>query len=103
MLGNALEKTEGVDLIRFTWRSALTAKYDVFHFHWPEALLDGRSPARRWGKQLAFRMLLIRLRITRIPIVRTVHNMNLPTGLKPRVVRLLEAVGRSDDVPDPLE
>lgn len=81
MLGESLEQTPGVVLLRFSWRDALTAKYDVIHFHWPEALLDGRTWYTRRGKDLAFFLLLLRIRLRRVAVVRTVHNLDLPQGL----------------------
>ena len=64
-----------VELGWFTWKGALTGSYDVLHVHWPERLT--RSP-QRWkqpGVRLAFCILLLRLRLTRTPIVRTEHNV----------------------------
>lgn len=73
-LSRALSADTGIDMHHFSWREALTGDYDVFHVHWPDALLDGRSPLRRAGKRAAAALLLARLRARRIPIVRTVHN-----------------------------
>ena len=59
----------------FTWKGALTGSYDVLHVHWPERMT--RSP-QRWKQpfvRLAFCVLLLRLRLTRTPIVRTEHNV----------------------------
>lgn len=81
MLGESLESTPGLRLLRFSWKKALTAKYDVIHFHWPEALLDGSTWLRRLGKDLAFALLLLRIRAQKIAVVRTVHNLDLPEGL----------------------
>lgn len=81
MLGQSLEDTPGVRLLRFSWKAALTAKYDVIHFHWPEALLDGRTWYTRRGKEAAFFLLLLKIRFRRIAVVRTVHNLELPRGL----------------------
>lgn len=81
MLGQSLENTPGVSLLRFSWNAALTAKYDVFHFHWPEALLDGRTWYTRCGKDAAFFLLLLRIRLSKIAVVRTVHNLELPRDL----------------------
>lgn len=61
----------------FSWRRALTEQYDVFHAHWPEALLHGTTPARSRLRRVLFRALLLRLRLTRhrVAVVRTVHNL----------------------------
>ena len=65
------------EVLGFTWRRALTAPYDVFHVHWPEALLHGTTAGRSRGKRLLFRVLLLRLwwRRHRTAVVRTVHNV----------------------------
>lgn len=81
MLGESLENTPGLSLLRFSWKAALTEKYDVFHFHWPEALLDGKTWYTRLGKEAAFFLLLTRIRLQKIAVVRTVHNLELPQGL----------------------
>ncbi|RFA08331.1 hypothetical protein B7R54_03145 [Subtercola boreus] len=59
----------------FSWRTALKADYDVFHMHWPEYLLRGSSFPTRMAKRVAFAALLVRLRLKRIPVVRTAHNL----------------------------
>lgn len=65
-------------VLGFSWRRALTERYDVFHAHWPEALLHGTTPARSRARRLLFRALLLRLRLTRhqVAVVRTVHNLH---------------------------
>jgi beta-1,4-mannosyltransferase len=64
-------------VLGFSWRRALTEQYDVFHAHWPEALLHGTTPARSRARRVLFRALLLRLRLARrqIAVVRTVHNL----------------------------
>lgn len=78
MLGEALEHTPGIDLVRFSWRAALIGRYHVLHLHWPETLLGGSTPWRSRGKQAAFLLALLRARLTGKAIVRTVHNLDLP-------------------------
>ena len=74
-LMKASSSSDVVDLF-FSWRIALTGKYDVVHLHWPEALLrDPRRP-RRILKRVLTIVLLIRLRVRRIPVVRTAHNLH---------------------------
>ena len=72
-------------ILGFSWRRALTEQYDVFHAHWPEALLHGSTPARSRARRLMFRALLLRLRLSRhrVAVVRTVHNpRSHETGLR---------------------
>ncbi|MGI9822605.1 glycosyl transferase [Agromyces sp. Marseille-Q5079] len=59
----------------FSWRTALFGSYDVFHVHWPELLIRRRSAARRFLLRRALDVLLLRLRLKRIPLVWTAHNM----------------------------
>jgi beta-1,4-mannosyltransferase len=78
------------EVLGFSWRRALTDRYDVFHAHWPEALLHGTTPFRSWARRMLFRALLFRLRLNRrqVAVVRTVHNLRShETG--PRVERRL--------------
>lgn len=65
----------GVELLFFSWRSALLARYDVLHVHWPELMIRGRSPLHRFLRRRALDVLLVRLALQRIPLVRTVHNL----------------------------
>ena len=58
----------------FSWRTALTGHYDVFHVHWPENLARGSTRPRTAARRLALAALLARLTLTRTPIVRTLHN-----------------------------
>lgn len=94
MLGSALEEHEEIDLRRFCWRSALTARYDVVHFHWPEVLFAGRSRLRSQVKKCAFALWLVKLHVDRTPIVRTVHNLHPPEGIAPFDRFLLNSVDR---------
>jgi len=78
MLDASLAKTLGVGHVRFSWRRALIGNYDVLHFHWPETLFNASTIVNRLIKRVLFAALLARLRVTRTPIVRTVHNIELP-------------------------
>jgi len=64
-------------VLGFSWRRALAEPYDVFHAHWPEALLHGSTATRSLVRRLLFRALLVRLwlRRNRTAVVRTVHNV----------------------------
>ncbi|RBY86228.1 glycosyl transferase [Blastococcus sp. TF02A-26] len=89
MLRDALDEVPGTRVLTFTWRRALTARYDAFHAHWPEVLVDGASPVKKAVRQVLFALFLLRLRLTRRPLVRTVHNLELPAGISRREVALL--------------
>ncbi len=83
-LKQLLAQLEGAAEVRtFSWRNALFWDYDVFHVHWPDAILRYarfRNPATRALRPLtnrvAFLLLLGRLRLRRSAVVRTVHNID---------------------------
>ncbi|MET0811927.1 MAG: glycosyl transferase [Microbacterium sp.] len=97
MLDEALTSTPGVEHLRFDRRTALLGRYDVFHFHWPETLLGGSTPLRAFVRRVLFAALLVRLRWSRTAIVRTVHNVELPSDVTRWERRMLQKVqDRSD-------
>lgn len=80
-LHRALLDEPGLTVITFSWRAALLEHYDVFHTHWPEILVDGHSRLKKAVRQALFGLLLLRLRVRRTPVVRTLHNLEIPSGL----------------------
>lgn len=94
MLGRSIARQPGVGVRVFSWRSALTARYDVFHVHWPEILVSGHSPLKTLARQGLTLLLVARLAILRVPIVRTVHNLELPDGISLRERWLLHLIER---------
>lgn len=58
----------------FRWRTALFGRYDVLHVHWPELIVRAKSPRKAWLRRRAVDLLALRMRSTRTPLVRTVHN-----------------------------
>ena len=86
----------GVEVRTFSWRAALTGRYDVFHVHWPEILARGNTRLRTLARQVALLALLIRLKVTRTPIVRTLHNTVAARGRRP-------ARGPADEAGRPLD
>jgi beta-1,4-mannosyltransferase len=94
MLGETLRTTPGVVLLNFSWRRALFGRFDVFHVHWPEILVNGSSPLKRLARQMLTFGIVLRMRLSRIPIVRTVHNLGLPEGISRREVLLLRLIDR---------
>ena len=63
-----------VDVIPFSWRAALFGDFDVFHVHWPELLIRGRSRVKTLGRLVLFSFLLLRIRVSHVAVVRTAHN-----------------------------
>ena len=94
MLNNSLTALPDVDVLVFTWRRALSARFDVFHMHWPEVRMGGRTAPRRIAHQILFALLLCRLRLQRTAIVRTAHNLRLPEGISRRETALLRLADR---------
>jgi beta-1,4-mannosyltransferase len=89
LLADHLRAVDGVTVLNFSWRTALLGRYDVFHAHWPEILVDGHSPLKKLVRQVFTLVLLARLAVTQTPIVRTVHNVGLPSGISRRERALL--------------
>lgn len=94
MLGRSIARQPGVGVRLFSWRSALTASYDVFHVHWPEILVSGHSPLKKLARQALTLLLVARLAVLGVPIVRTVHNLELPDGISRRERWLLRIIDR---------
>ncbi len=89
LLMESLSAQPGVRVLTFTWRAALLGRYDLFHVHWPEILVSGHSKLKTAVRQLFFCLLIIRLGILRRPLVRTLHNLELPEGLSRVQIALL--------------
>ena len=75
MLRDALSAQPGVRVLTFSRRRALFGRYDVVHLHWPEILVSGRGRLRTAARQVFAALLVLRWRITRVAIVRTMHNL----------------------------
>lgn len=81
MLGESLASTEGVEMTHFSFRTALIGRYDVFHAHWPEILMAGDLSPKVLARRLMTVLFFARLALTRTAVVRTVHNLELPSGI----------------------
>jgi beta-1,4-mannosyltransferase len=64
----------------YSLRTALFARYDLFHVHWPEYLLRHPSRPRALLKRLGVCALLLRLWAAGTPVVRTLHNLQPHEG-----------------------
>lgn len=84
----------GSTVHHFTWRTALTGNYDVVHSHWPEDVFASTSPLKAFGKRTAMALWLAVLTFRDIPIVRTVHNLELPSGMDPAKKALILLMDR---------
>lgn len=98
MLKESLETTPGLELMTFSWKNALFGKYDVFHAHWPEILVNGSSPAKKVARQAMTAAFFARLVATRTPVVRTLHNLERPSGISRRENAMLAAFEKMTDL-----
>lgn len=97
-LRDSLAATSGTDPICFRWRTALTGSFDVFHAHWPESLIEQRGAITTFGRRLLYAVFLARLKLLRIPVVRTVHNIAVPAGISWYDKLVLKATERLTEV-----
>ena len=83
MLTTALRRTPGVEVVTFSYPAALFGRYDVVHLHWPETILGqgGRRLSGRLVRWVLTALLLVRLTVARTPVVRTMHNVELPADV----------------------
>lgn len=79
----------------FSWRQALFGRYDVIHIHWPELLFVRPSRLRRLSHSAALLILIIRVRSSRIAVVRTLHNSAPHESQTRSSVALLDLLDRS--------
>jgi beta-1,4-mannosyltransferase len=82
-LDQQLSADPRIDYHRFSWGLALSGRYDVFHTHWTEAVMQSPSRAKRWVKQALMLAAVLVMRFRRVAIVRTMHNIQPPDGLSP--------------------
>lgn len=80
---------EDVSVTWFSWSAGLLGRYEVFHVHWPEVLVRRSTRARTLLAQVRFAALMLRLQLTRTPVVRTLHNPGSHEAGRPTEVRLL--------------
>jgi beta-1,4-mannosyltransferase len=64
-----------VQPLYFSWRTALVGHYDVLHVHWPDAAIGGRTRGRRAVRAALWVVVLLRLRLQRRALVRTLHDI----------------------------
>lgn len=94
-LASALASHPDVELLFFTRNVAIFGRrYDVFHVHWPEMLLEGRTPARRAYRRITTLLLCARLVLARTRVVRTMHNLERPSGLARTDHLILDLIDR---------
>ncbi|WP_082297632.1 glycosyltransferase [Microbacterium sp. GCS4] len=91
----AIEQTAGLELSLFSWKRALFGRLDVFHVHWPELLVGGHRLSGRLARRALTILFLLRIRITGVAVVRTLHNLERPSGMTRFDLALLDRVDRA--------
>jgi glycosyltransferase involved in cell wall biosynthesis len=74
----------GVEVNEFSVRN-LRLRHDIWHIHWPEALLNIRNPALAATKLTAFLGMIDWVRLRGGKIVWTVHNLKAHDDLHPQL------------------
>jgi glycosyltransferase involved in cell wall biosynthesis len=97
-LFDTLGNTEHVEVLPWSWRIALQGRFDVLHTHWTEALIERRGCLTTVARRALFAAFLLRMRFSHTPIVRTMHNLDLPTGISGTEIALLRAVDKLTSV-----
>lgn len=73
LLAQSLDRA-GTQVRYLSWKTYLTGGFDIFHVHWPEAMLRHVSRGKTIVKFFLALVLLARVKFTRRPVVRTIHN-----------------------------
>ncbi|WP_022878275.1 glycosyltransferase [Microbacterium sp. B19] len=85
-------ESAGGDVSYFSWPRAIWGRVDVVHLHWVEGLFLFDTGVRKIAKRALVRLMLLRLRLGRIPIVQTVHNLDRHDTLAPADARVFEEI-----------
>lgn len=97
-LDRALADQVGIVHLRLSRPRALLGRIDVLHLHWPETLIGGSTPWKRFLKRSYLWALLLKLRVEGAALVRTSHNVEIPQDATPAERRLLEAIEERADL-----
>ncbi len=63
-----------VTSVFFSFLRAIFGRYDLVHLQWPEYLLKSESATKRLLKTVLCLLWIQRIRLTKIPVIYTVHN-----------------------------
>lgn len=97
-LDRALASRPDLVHLRLSRPRALVGRIDVLHLHWPETLIGGGAPWKRFLRRSYLRVLLAKLRVEGATIVRTAHNVEIPQDVTPAERRLLERIEERADL-----
>jgi len=79
----------------FSWTRLIVGRYDVFHVHWPEWLVKHGRPYLQPVMKILMSLALVRLRLSKVPVLRTMHNLAPHSELSPWGASL---IGRLEDL-----
>lgn len=85
-----------IEPIDFSWPRALSGRYDLFHIHWPDDMVNGRLAPLRVARALGVFAMLAVQAVRRIPRVWTVHNLEPHEKLGTLSRRAAEALQDAD-------
>lgn len=88
----ALHMPNSVALRYFSWRVAIFGRYDVFHVHWPEFLVRADGAHKTNLKKFLARIFIIRLRLSRTPVIRTLHNLTPHEGVSTSEISFVDSL-----------
>jgi beta-1,4-mannosyltransferase len=89
LLYDALVDADDLIVVNFTWRRAMTSRFDVLHLHWPDWTLRDSSISRSLLKLAGLTVILVRARLLRRGVTWTVHNLRPHNFSGPRRERYL--------------
>lgn len=76
LLYSEVDKMDYIDVREFSAKSLIgVLSADILHIHWPDVFLAANGKGKFWLKLFFLRVLFFILRIRRIPVVWTVHNL----------------------------
>lgn len=79
----------GVTFVAYDWFLSNFQKFDIFHVHWPDSTVMGRSRLKAAAKFILFILSVLIFRFRGIPIVYTVHNIESHDQKHPVLERAL--------------
>ena len=74
----AMQSTPGLEVECWSWKAAILGQHDVFHTHWTESLIEKRGLVSHARPLDVVRGLSRTTALHSTPVVRTVHNLDLP-------------------------
>lgn len=78
-----------LELLPYRWLSADLFRADIFHVHWPDAVVMGRSDLKCLLKAIAFLLSIVTFALRGCPIIYHVHNIGSHDKTRPRLERLM--------------